>query len=367
MGLTNFIDPESVVTQFDISGRLRGIEPVHMGHIHDSFISKWSDDTGENRYLHQRMNHTVFPDLEGLMNNILLVTEHLASHPIEGEETLSLIASKREGVMVQDRNDNFWRTFKYVENAEVINRCPSPMHAYEAGRIFGSFIQRLTDLDPAKLNITIPNFFHLPTRVKELKMAAEKNSMPSRSSRAATELESILEREESYAGITHSLDQGRLPYRVIHYDPKINNVLFDVHTGKAMCVVDLDTCMPGTLLYDFGDMVRTSSVETAEDEEDLSRIEINLEFFENILEGYVGAVRGLLTQSEIALMPFAPAAATLTVGMRVLSDYLSGDVYFKTSHAEHNLQRARAQLALVRSMEEHKREIENLVLNVMQQ
>ena len=366
MSLTDFTDLESVVTQFDISGRLRGIEPLHMGHIHDSFISNWSGDTGEKRYLHQRMNRTVFPDLEGLMNNILLVTEHLAAHPIDGEETLSLIASRPGGVMVQDRNDKFWRTFKYVENVEVLNRCHSPIHAHEAGRIFGSFVQRLTDLDPAKLNITIPKFFHLPTRVKELKVAAEKNSIHRRS-RAETELKSILKREEAYSVITRSLDQGRLPYRVIHYDPKINNVLFDIQTSKAICVVDLDTCMPGTLLYDFGDMVRTSSVETAEDEEDLSRIEINLDFFKSILEGYVDAVRGLLTQSEIALMSFAPAAATLTVGMRFLSDYLSGDVYFKTSHAEHNLQRARAQLALVRSMEERKQEIENLVLKVMQQ
>ena len=268
--------------------------------------------------------------------------------------------------MVRDSNDDFWRTFKYVEDAEVLNRCPSPIYAHEAGRIFGSFIRRLTDLDPAKLNITIPNFFHLPARVEELKMAAKKNSI-NRRSRAEPELEFILEREEPYAVITRSLDQGRLPHRVIHYDPKINNVLFGAHTGKAICVVDLDTCMPGTLLYDFGDMVRTSSVESAEDEEDLSKIEINLNLFKSLLEGYVGAVRGLLTQSEIALMPFAPAAATLTIGIRFLSDYLSGDVYFKTNHVEQNLQRARAQLALVRSMEEHKREIENLVHSVVKQ
>lgn len=366
MKLTDFINPEGVVTQFKIPGRLRKIESVHMGHIHDSFISSWLDDTGENRYLHQRMNHTVFPDLEGLMNNILLVTEHLGAHPIDGEETLRVIASRVGGVMVRDSNDNFWRTFKYVENAEVLNRCPSPIYAHEAGRIFGSFIRRLTDLDPAKLNITIPNFFHLPARVEALKMAAEKASI-ARRSRAETELEFILEREESYAVITRSLDQGRLPYRVIHYDPKINNVLFDIHTGKAICVVDLDTCMPGSLLYDFGDMVRTSSVEAAEDEEDLSKIDINLKLFKSLLEGYVGAVGGLLTQSEVALMPLAPAAATLTIGMRFLSDYLSGDVYFKTNHVEHNLQRARAQLALVRSMEEHKHAIEKLVLSVVGQ
>ena len=356
--------PHVVAAHFDIPGRLDGIVPFHMGHIHDSFVSSWLTDSGEKRYFHQRMNRNVFPDLEGLMRNILLVTDHLAAHPVGGEQTLRLVAARLGGLMVEDGDHGFWRTFEYVENAEVLNRCPSPVYAREAGRIFGSFVRRLADLDPTELAVTIPKFFHIPTRIGQLRAAAQKNP-GQRLSRAAVEIGFVLDREESYSVIAHRLDQGRLPRRVVHYDPKINNILFHRHTGKAICVVDLDTCMSGTLLYDFGDMVRTSSVEMAEDEPDLSRVEINLSLFEGLVEGYVNAAGELLTPAEIALLPVAPAIATLTIGMRFLTDYLSGDVYFKTAHPEHNLQRSRAQFALVRSMETRRPQMESLVHNAV--
>ena len=351
---------DNIATQFEIEGKLASIIPFKMGHIHDSLVSTWQTTHGLVRYLHQRLNQNVFPGIDALMENIRRVTEHLRLHPIAGEKLLALIQARNGDDTWIDGEGSHWRTYSYIENTEVFNLCPDTEHAFEAGRIFASFVARLKDLQPASLATTIPDFFDTPARVRQLRKAIARNRS-GRLTQVREEVDFVLQREAFCSIIAAPLEENLLPQRVIHYDPKINNVLFDRDTGKAVCVVDLDTCMPGTLLYDFGDLVRTAGVDTVEDEPDTSRVHLNLDLLEALLKGYVGSLGQHMSPLEVQLLAQAPKLATLTIGMRFLTDYIGGDTYFKVEHPDHNLQRARAQFALVRSMEELEPEMERIV------
>ena len=351
---------DDIATQFEIEGELASVIPFPMGHIHDSFVSTWQTSPGLVRYLHQRLNQNVFSNLAALMGNIRRVTEHLRLHPVAGEKQLTLIPARSGDDTWIDDNGSHWRTFSYIENTEVFNLCPDTGHAFEVGRIFASFAARLGDLPPASLATTIPDFFDTPARVRRLENAVARNRSE-RLSQAREEVDFVLQREAFCSIIAAPLEETLLPQRVIHYDPKINNVLFDRDSGKAVCVVDLDTCMPGSLLYDFGDLVRTAGVDTVEDEPDTSRVGLNLDLYEALLKGYMECLGQHMTPLEVRLLAQAPRLATLTIGMRFLTDYIGGDTYFKVEHQDHNLQRARAQFALVRSMEELEPEMERIV------
>ena len=349
---------DDIATQFEIQGELASIIPFTMGHIHDSFVSTWQTPHGLVRYVHQRLNQNVFSDIGALMRNIRRVTEHLRLHPVAGEKLLTLIPARTGEDTWIDGGGSHWRTFSYIENTEVFNLCPDAEHAFEAGRIFASFVARLKDLRPASLATTIPDFFDTPARVRQLEKAIAQGQS-GKLNLAVKEVDFVLQRKAFCSIIAAPLAQNLLPERVIHFDPKLNNVLFDRDTGKAVCVVDLDTCMPGSLLYDFGDLVRTAGVDTVEDEPDASKIRLNL--YEALLKGYVECLGQHMDPAEVRLLAQAPRLATLTIGMRFLADYIGGDTYFKVEHPEHNLQRARAQFALVRSMEQLEPEMERIV------
>ncbi len=349
-----------VAAKFEIEGKLESFVPFRMGHIHDSFVSTWRTGHGTARFFHQRLNQHVFPDIPSLMRNIRLVTDHLRNHPAAGERSLALIPSRSGEDTWIDGKGSHWRTFNYIENTEVFDLCPDSEHALEAGRIFARFVARLKDLPPNRLAITIPDFFDTRARVLKLREAIGRNRS-GRLNQAREEVDFVLEREAFCSIIAAPLEEHRLPQRVIHYDPKINNVLFDRDSGKAVCVVDLDTCMPGSFLYDFGDLVRTAGVSTVEDEPDTSRVHLNLDLHRALLQGYVERLGQQMSPLERQLLPQAPRLATLTIGMRFLTDYIEGDTYFKVEHPGHNLQRARAQFALVRSMEELEPEMERAV------
>ena len=356
------MNPNNMATQFKIQGALESMRPVNRGHIHDSYISTWKTNHGPVRYLHQRINQTVFPDVAALMGNLRRITEHLRDRLVPGEKTVTLIPARNRRDTWIDSAGSHWRTFNYIENTEVFNLCPDREHAFEAARMFAGFVARLKDLEPASLAVTIPKFFHTPTRVKQLEESASTDKV-GRLRVARKEVDFVLKRESFWSIISEPLDRNLLPQWVIHHDPKINNLLFDLNSSKAVCVVDLDTCMPGSVLYDFGDLVRTAGVDTLEDEPDTSRVCLNLGLFEALVTGYLDQLRELMTDLELRLLSRAPRLAALTIGIRFLDDYLNGDIYFKVEHAEHNLQRTRAQFALVKSMEKLETEMERIIAN----
>lgn len=350
---TSLQSPEAAAARrFAISGELLGLAAHERGHIHDTFISTWSGEHGaRTRYLHQRMNGAVFTDLPALMHNVQEVTGYLAAQPEEGElETLRLVPT-RDGAGWFEDEGGAWRTYHFVEGTVSYDQCPDPSMAHAAARAFGRFQARLQGLSASRLRMTIPRFFSAPYRLEQLESAREGDTA-GRVEGAAPELAFVDERRDLVRAVEDRLADGRLESRVVHGDTKLNNVLFDASSGQARCVVDLDTCMPGWSLYDFGDLVRFTAATSTEDEPDLGRAGMDLELYQALVAGYLDGTGDLLPPEERALMPLAARLVTMTIGMRFLADHLAGDVYFKVARPGHNLDRARVQFAQVRSMEQ---------------
>lgn len=344
------------VRRFAIDGELVAVEPHPRGHIHDTFVSTWRGAHGNRRYLHQRLNERVFTDLDALMHNVSVVTRHLQgrrerSPSAASFATLELISSREGATWLRDESGP-WRTYRYIENTETFDVCPDPSRAHDAARAFGRFQAALADLDSTRLLETIPRFFRSSHRLHQFDVALESAS-DERKSRAAAEIDFVAARRAQFSVIDDRVDSGEIPSRILHGDTKLNNVLFDRATGRAAAIVDLDTCMPGWSLYDFGDLVRFTAATAKEDELDLSRVSIDLELHRALVRGYLAGARSFLRDEEIEVMPFSARLVTLTVGSRFLADYLNGDVYFKIDPARpsHNLERARVQFALVAAME----------------
>lgn len=347
----------AAIHAFAIEGELTEIRPHHRGHIHDTYVSTWKLATGEQRFLHQRMNAEVFRDLPGLMHNIQRVTEHLRSAEARrGEEgssgpleALTLVPT-RDGKSYLSGPEGAWRTYNFVDGTESYDQCKDPAQARQAAYAFGHFQEALRDLPAEQLHETLPKFFSSPHRLSQFDDALAK-ATPERIESARSELDFVEAHRSDYAVIEERMASGEIPPRVVHGDTKLNNVLFDVEDGRARCIVDLDTCMPGYSLYDFGDLVRFTAATSSEDERDLAKAGMNLELYRALVDGYLAATRHFLLPLEVELMPFAARLVTLTIGTRFLTDHLSGDVYFKVARPGHNLDRARVQFAMVRSME----------------
>lgn len=348
---TSLQSPKDAARRFAIQGELVDLVAHERGHIHDTFISTFKDADGQScRYLHQRMNGVVFTDLPALMHNVERVTGYLAGPGEEGDlETLCLVPT-REGEPWFEDGGGAWRTYHFVEGTVSYDQCPDPGMAHEAARAFGRFQARLQGLPTSELRETIPRFFSAPFRLEQLEQARSAD-VAERVGGAASELAFVDERRDLIHAIEDRLSDGRLASRVVHGDTKLNNVLFDEATRRARCVVDLDTCMPGWTLYDFGDLVRFTAATSSEDETDLSRAGMDLELYRALVSGYLDGTGTLLSTEERSLMPLSARLVTLTIGIRFLADHLAGDVYFKVAHPGHNLDRARVQLAQVASME----------------
>ncbi len=353
------------VQSFHIPGRLIDVQPHRVGHIHDSYVSSWQNGTGERRYLHQRLNQYVFPDVASLMDNLQRVTGHLRRSlqhdAAPGERCLELVRARNGESLVQDSAGRYWRCFHFIEGTVTLENCSDAAQAFEAGRAFGRFVAQLSDLAPAALADTIPNFLNTPHRYGQLWRAVEQDRA-GRVQQCRGEIDFARGGEAESCVLVEALGK-QLPWRVIHYDPKLNNLLFDESTGRAVCVVDLDTCMAGTLLYDLGDLIRSAAVPCPEDEPDPSRVYVELEFLDAILEGYLGESHRLLEPGEVSLMADAPRIMAITLGIRFLADHLNGDRYFKTDFEGHNLQRARTQFQIARSLEELHDPLRNRVLS----
>ncbi len=341
-----------IATQFQLQGEVQTIEPYGDGHINTTLLVT----TTENRYILQRMHARIFPDIPGLMRNIDLVTSHLRA---QNQETLEVIPTL-SGDLYLEVEGRKYRVYQYIADTVSYNLVPNAEVFKGAGYAFGDFQNKLAGFDASQLSETIANFHHTPlrfTRFQEV-LAADPQQ---RVQTCSPEIQFFLDREEVYPIIVDGLADGSIPLRVTHNDTKLNNILLDAVTNEARAIIDLDTVMPGSMLYDFGDSIRFGASTALEDEQDLSKVEFSVEYFRAYAEGFVGALQDSITDKELELLPLAGKMMTLECGMRFLTDYLEGDVYFATKYPEHNLVRARTQIKLVSEMEAKWEELTQVV------
>ena len=355
---------QAILDQFQIPGSLIAVEPYGGGHINDTYRSRFQEGTQQRFYIHQRINHKVFTEPERLMENIRRVTEHLRAKLSAGggdpsRETLTLVPAVDRRCFVQDGED-FWRTYLFIDGATTYDLVEKPEHIYHAGYAFGRFQKLLADMPDPPLHETIPNFHHTPARFAQFE-AALAADVAGRADGCRKEIEFALARKEMTGTVVDALADGRLPSRITHNDTKFNNVMIDDATGRGICVIDLDTVMPGSVLYDFGDSVRVGTATAVEDERDLSKVSVSLELFEHLARGYLDAARDFLTPTEVELLAFSGRLITFEIGLRFLTDHLAGDTYFKTHRENHNLDRSRTQFKMVAQMEGQADELEQIV------
>lgn len=347
--------PIDTLKRFAIEGEILEIEELKRGHINRTYVATWGSKRSRKRYVHQVVNHRIFRDIDALMSNLDLITTELRAAKKSGglredEVTLTLVRSTDDKTFLRDEQGEYWRTFEYLEATTTYDVCPSIDVARESAAILGRFQRCLLDLDPSLVKDTIPNFHHGGKRFEAFELAVKDDRM-NRAKLCRGEIEFALERRAFASALIDNLSKGSITRRVCHNDMKLNNVLFDSAGARAVCLLDLDTCMPGSLLFDFGDLARNTAVPSAEDEQDLSKVVIDMDLYRAICEGYLAEMRLFLNREEIELMPIAPRVLALTLGVRFLTDYLSGDTYFRTHRPSHNLERARAQFQVVRMME----------------
>jgi hypothetical protein len=357
---------EVAAAQFAVDGELRAVEPHAGGHIHDSYRLTYQQGTVSVRYLLQRMNDRIFHDSAGLMENIRRVTSHLAQRMLARGETdirrkvLTLVLARDGAPFYRDSAGACWRVYEFIEHSCMREAVQTPAQAEQAGRAFGEFQSLLADLPAPRLHETIPDFHNTSLRYAALDRAIA-TDVCSRVAAAEAEIEFVGRRRALASALLDLHRAGEIPERIVHNDAKMANVLLDAETGAALCVVDLDTVMPGLSLYDFGDMVRTMTNPTAEDETDLTRVEVQLPLFEALIRGYLSAARGILNAAERARLVTAGKLITLEQGVRFLTDFLSGDAYYKTQRPGQNLDRCRTQLKLLASLERNENALTALV------
>lgn len=352
---------QDVAPRFAVEGAFLAAAPFGRGHIHDTFLARFGVGGREERLILQRLNDRVFADPLKVLDNMARVTRHLQARLAAtpganpAREALDLVPARDGQPGVRDADGRWWRAYRFVEGV-THEACAGPEQAREAAKVVGRFQRLLSDLPPPRLHETIPFFHHTPRRLEALEAAAA-SADPGRRRAAKREIAFALARRDLASLIVGPLEAGEIAERVVHNDTKLNNVVFDEKTGSGLCLVDLDTCMPGSVLYDFGDMVRSMTCEAEEDTTDLSRVRMDPARFEAIVQGYLEAAGGFLARREIDLFPVAGQVMTYTIGIRFLTDHLSGDTYFKVQRHGQNLDRCRVQFALVESMEQQQGEM----------
>jgi aminoglycoside phosphotransferase (APT) family kinase protein len=325
------------------------------GHINDTYLGTYRRGADEVQYIHQWINHHVFKQPALVMENIERVTTHQrrileqAGCADPERRALTIVPALDGRTYCQDSRGQYWRTFRYIDNAHTFQAVESAAQAREAARAFGAFQNQLIDLPGPRLHETIPAFHDTPSRFTALVKAVEADTHD-RARDARREIEFALEREPITATLLALNRAGKIPERITHNDTKLNNVMLS-ESGEGICVIDLDTVMPGLALYDFGDMVRTATSPAVEDEQDLSKVRMQMPMFEALVDGYLSSAGTFLTACEREHLAFSGKLITLEIGIRFLTDFLCGDTYFKTSRPGHNLDRCRTQFALVESIE----------------
>ena len=345
-----------LAAQFAPEGCVGRPEPFGGGHINDTYLFSRECDCGA-QYVLQRINKNAFPNPEHVMDNMLRVTEYLRDRIIERggdpvRETLKLLKTRDGKFFAIDRNGDYWRSYSFVSDSVSYDRCDDANIFCESGHAFGKFMSMLDGFDAASLHETIVQFHDTPKRFRDFHNAVESNAA-GRADGVRDLIEKALAYEAFADTLTGALGRGELPLRVTHNDTKLNNVLIDENTGHAVCVIDLDTVMPGLCAYDFGDAIRYGANTAAEDEKDLDKVHLSMPLYRAYAEGYLSEVRDALSENEVDSLPVGAKMMTLENGIRFLGDYLNGDIYFKTEYPEHNLVRAKTQFRLLEEMDAH--------------
>jgi hypothetical protein len=353
-------DVRAVAWQFQIPGEYLAAAPYGSGHINDTYCVVFNQGGTRVRYIFQRINHNIFKQPVALMENIQRVTAHLAQKSAAetdpARRVLTLIPARDGRPYYCDEQGNHWRVYIFIESARTFDAVESTPQAYQAARAFGQFQQRLADLPAPRLHDTIPDFHHTPKRFAALEQAITAD-VANRAALAQPEIEFALR----HKAICTVLLDAKLPERVTHNDTKFNNVMLDDATGEGLCVIDLDTVMPGLALYDFGDMVRTTTSPAKEDESDLSKVTMQFPMFEALARGYWSSAGEFLTPAEKKFLPVSGKLITFEIGLRFLTDFLAGDTYFKIHRDGHNHDRCRTQFKLVESIEYQEEKMNQLV------
>ncbi|MBQ3151083.1 MAG: aminoglycoside phosphotransferase family protein [Clostridia bacterium] len=346
---------KEILNAYDLPGTYTGHRVLNYGHINDTLVVELDEGDKVTGYILQRINTNVFKNAEELMENIESVTSFLAEKIRNNggdpdRETLTVFHTKDGKSYHICENNDCWRIYNYVSHAHSLQFIEDPEDFRKSGEAFGKFQCMLSDYPSETLHETIPDFHNTVSRFSALLTAIEQN-LSGRKDNVKEEIEFALQREKDTHILVDLLEKGKLPLRVTHNDTKLNNVMFDDDTGDGICVVDLDTVMPGLSLYDFGDSIRFGANTASEDEKDVSKVSLDLGLYEAYVKGYLGAAGESLTEEEIKYLPFSAKLMTYECGIRFLSDYLNGDTYFHTDYPEHNLVRARTQFALVADIE----------------
>jgi hypothetical protein len=343
-----------------MEGELVEARSYGTGHINDTYCVRFDRNGIPARTILQRINDRIFRDPAALMENIARVTGHLAAklagEPDWERRVLTLIPARDGRAWYLDEDGHAWRAYRFIGGARSLDVVETADQAFQAARAFGRFQRLLTDLPGPRLNDTIPDFHHTPKRFAALERAIEADAV-GRAALAKDEIAFALARKPMASVVV----EAGLPERVTHNDTKFNNVLLDERTGEGICVMDLDTVMPGWSLCDFGDMVRTATSPAAEDEQDLSKVTMQFPMFEALARGYLEAAGGFLMAREKELLVFSGKLITFEQGVRFLTDYLAGDVYYKVGREGHNLDRCRAQFRLLGSIERQEDAMERQV------
>ena len=359
-----------VITNFKFQGEFVAAREFEFGHINDTYILYFNgngniQDKDEFRYILQRINQNVFKDPPQLMENIVKVVQHLrrkiaARGGDPRRETLNIVPSIEGANYFRCSQGGYWRAYEYIEGTQSYQVVENAAQFYGAGRVVGKFQHMLSDFPADELHETIPDFHNTSKRYEALMNAVERDPLH-RASNALPEIDMVRARAGELSRLIDMQHRGSLPVRVIHNDTKFNNVLIDDKTGEGVCLVDLDTVMPGLALYDFGDAIRYGTNRAGEDQKDLSRVQMEMELFEEFCRGYFEEAGEFLTAEEVQCLAFSAWLITMEVGIRFLTDYLEGDIYFKTQREGQNLNRARTQFKLVEDMEAKYEQMEAVV------
>ena len=347
-------DFNSIIEQFDLSGELVSCERYGEGHINETYLAVVRDGDKEINYILQKINSNLFKDVDKLMNNIMLVTEFnrkriSARGGNPDRESLSIVYTLDGKPYYHSEEGNF-RVYKFITDAVAYQVVEKPEHFYQSAVAFGNFANLLAQFDATKLYEVLPNFHNTEKRFENF-LASLKADKMGRAESVKEEIKFVLDRKDYCGRIVKLLESGKMPVKVTHNDTKLNNVMLDVNTGKPVAVIDLDTIMPGSICYDFGDSIRFGCNPCAEDEKDLSKVNFSISLFEEYAKGYLSAVGEGATQIEKDNLAFGAILMTYECGMRFLADYLDGDVYFRTKREGQNLDRARTQFKLITDME----------------
>lgn len=361
-----------ISNMFAIEGDFVDGTEIESGHINSTYCATYKRDDGSlDQYILQKINNNVFKDPKAVMRNVEKVTRHIAwkvlrvKKDVSGQ-TLNLYPARGGRAYLDLPEDGLWRCYNYISGTHTYDIVENETQAYQAAYAFGSFQELVSDMNPDDLVETLPNFHHTRKRYDRL-MEVVKNDPAGRRSSCEAEIDFIKKHELDVDKLLDLQERGILPVRITHNDTKINNVMLDEETDLAVCVIDLDTVMPGLVLYDFGDMVRTATPPNAEDEENLNKVSVRLPMFRAIVKGYLDAASQFLTQTEIDHLAFSGKLITLEIAIRFLTDYLEGDVYFKTHKPDHNLIRTRTQLKLVEHIDRLLPEMEAIVQEIAEE